>query len=110
TPLLPHIHARRINEIAAVEHRGRNPHEKAQRLFWFAYIAESEVLLEGHVARHENQQCGPHPDWGHGYRGNTLGRARGKGLFADFEREKIEPVDIGVDAVEKRVEVPRRHS
>ena len=52
----------RIDEIAALEHRGRESEQKPDALLVFGMPVEPEVLLERHPAGQEIQQRDAHPE------------------------------------------------
>ena len=99
------VDARRVDQVAHLQHRGREPDEKTQRLAGFVVTFHAEVVVETHAARNEIQQCRPHAEWCDRRGRNVHLSAQGEQPAANLERKEVEPVEVGVGAFEKRFEV-----
>ena len=66
---------------------------------------QAEILLEGHLAGHEDQIGRAHPDRSGGDRRDAQFGAAGEDLGPDVDHEEVEPVDEQIDAVQEVVDV-----
>src|SRR5436189_25474 len=87
---LRQVDARRIDEIAQLQHGRREADQETRRLLRFGAVAHAEVLLESHLPRHEGEQRRAHPERGHRDGGDAARRAQVEDHSAHVEDEEIE--------------------
>ena len=79
---------------------GASPSRKRDPLLEFIVPFHAEILFEGHLAGHEDQQRGAHAERGGRDGGNTFWRRRQTFCAAGIERRRNQTVDVQVDIAE----------